>query len=174
MKRLIIGGTVCAVALAAAILFLPGELQSDVPQPITENVIIVVIDGLRCYEAFHRTPYSNYVECMRDSLCDEGTLYPNLWNRGVTQTHGGHQSIATGAWQLMPNNLTYFGPSEDTISTQPDIPTFFEYFSKTVGYSPDSNKVFYFGGKTWKDTLVCSVDPEYGREYAARVVIKNE
>jgi hypothetical protein len=133
-----------------------------------------VIDGLRCYEAFHSTPYSDYVECMRDSLCEEGTLYPNVWNRGVTQTHGGHLSIATGTWQLMPNNLTYFGPEDSVISTQPDVPTFFEYFSKTYGYNPDSNKVFYFGGKVWKDTLACGVDPEYGREYGARVVIKNE
>ena len=176
MKRLNRRGTVCAAVVMAAALVV-GVWSPDVSaDPTTEYVIVVVIDGLRCYEAFHNSPASDYVECMRDSLAPLGTRYQNFWNNGVTQTHGGHLTIGTGIWQLLPNSTTSFGicegdDTEDNISTEPDKPTFFEYYNKANSYHPDSNKTFYVGGKTWRDTIACSVDPEFGRSVGGRVVI---
>ena len=171
MKRLSRGGTACAVAVMAAALIV-GVWTRDVSADLTTDyVIVVVIDGLRCYEAFHSSPFPDHVKFMRDSLTTKGTLYRNLWNRGVTQTHGGHLTIGTGTWQLLPNSATCFDPGEDPISTQPDVATFFEYYNKANSYSPDSNKAFYVGGKNWNDTIACSVDPEFGRNYGAKVVI---
>ncbi|KPJ51787.1 hypothetical protein AMJ39_09285 [candidate division TA06 bacterium DG_24] len=171
MKKLIAGGTVCAGALVVAAILVPAGIHGEPQSPDTENVIVVVIDGLRCYEAFHDSPASDYVRCMRDSLDPYATRYQNFWNNGVTQTLGGHLTLGTGTWQLMPNSLTYFGPDEDTVSTQPDKPTLFEYYNKAKGYGPSDNKAVYVGGKSWNDTLMCSVDPEYGRSDGGKVVI---
>jgi len=82
MKRLNRRGTVCAAVVMAAALVV-GVWSPDVSaDPTTEYVIVVVIDGLRCYEAFHNSPASDYVECMRDSLAPLGTRYQNFWNNG--------------------------------------------------------------------------------------------
>ncbi|KPK67430.1 hypothetical protein AMJ82_10650, partial [candidate division TA06 bacterium SM23_40] len=161
--------------MAAALMF--GIWVRDVSaDPTTEYVIVVVIDGLRCYEAFHDSPASDHVVCMRDSLAPLGTRYQNFWNNGVTQTHGGHLTIGTGIWQLLPNSTTSFGicegdDTEDNISTEPDKPTFFEYYNKANGYGPGDSMTFYVGGKAWKDTIACSVDPEFGRSYGGNVVV---
>ncbi|KPL06784.1 hypothetical protein AMJ71_09320, partial [candidate division TA06 bacterium SM1_40] len=61
--------------------------------------------------------------------------------------------------------------TEDNISTEPDKPTFFEYYNKANSYGPSDSMTFYVGGKAWKDTIACSVDPECGRSYGGNVVI---
>jgi len=127
----------------------------------TENVFIVVIDGIRNTEAFEAE--NRFMPMIWDSLRPQGTAYVHFRNRGITVTNAGHSTIVTGVRQLLPNNSGI--PS----SVRPETPTVGEYYRKAFGVP--QNKVAYISGKTtiWRDPV--GLYPGWGREVAQNTVI---
>ncbi len=126
----------------------------------TENVFIVIIDGVRNKEAFEAG--NRYIPMLWDSLRPQGALYTRFWNRGVTVTSSAYSTIVTGVRQKCPNNL------DMPPSIRPEHPTVGEYFLKEFGLS-SKHAVFFNGDKTiWRDPV--SLFPGYGRGTAPSVV----
>jgi hypothetical protein len=67
-----------------------------------ENIIVVVIDGARFQETIGAR--DRYIPRMWTLLSQEGSLFTNFRNDGVTTTCPGHTSILTGEWIDIPND----------------------------------------------------------------------
>lgn len=99
----------------------------------TENVFIVVFDGLRNNEGFEAG--NLYLRFLVDSLAPRGTIYDHFWNTGITVTNAAHSTIATGVRQILRNNAgvaTQIRPSEPTVA---------EYYRKDRDIAQD--EVFF-------------------------------
>ena len=70
---------------------------------ITENVVIIVIDGPRYTETWGDTSHQ-YQPRLANSLAAQGTVYTSFYNNGVTFTNPGHTAITTGNYQPIDNN----------------------------------------------------------------------
>jgi hypothetical protein len=125
-----------------------------------QNVVIVVIDGLRYSESFGSS--DTHIPNIWNSLRVQGLLWTHFRNEGVTSTNPGHASIETGTWQTIPNDGTQ----------RPSFPTIFEYFRKETGSSEQSCAVIV--GKSKLDILTHSTHPEYGPAYAAMLRIATD
>lgn len=122
-----------------------------------QNVIIVVIDGVRYSESFggaHSTiPY------LWQMLRPQGVIWENFTNDGVTYTCPSHASIVTGTWQTIANDG----------SERPTFPTIFEYFRKEAALPQSACAVV--AGKPKLHVLSYSTHPDYGSDYGASVHI---
>lgn len=85
---------------------------------ITQNVIIVVIDGARYSETWGDSSFSNIPKMKL--LSETGVLFTNFFNNGPTYTASGHVSITTGYYQEINN----FGLEI------PEYPSIFQYWNK--------------------------------------------
>ncbi|WP_299991643.1 sulfatase-like hydrolase/transferase [uncultured Pontibacter sp.] len=94
--RLLIG-VVVAVAVSCATS--PTGEKAEGLQ--TENVIIVVIDGIRYSETWGAVP--GIIPNMSTDLLPKGTLCRNFRNDGYTYTNSGHAAITTGVNQPIDN-----------------------------------------------------------------------
>ncbi|MEW6357043.1 MAG: alkaline phosphatase family protein [Planctomycetota bacterium] len=82
----------------------------------TENVIVVVLSGLRYSEAFGDRE-AHFMPRLCEELRQLGTTYENFYNDHLTETYPAHCAIVTGAWvDHLPSNG----------SLRPDKPTIFE------------------------------------------------
>lgn len=127
------------------------------PSPaISQNVIIVVIDGPRYSETFGAG--TTYIPKIQE-LVALGTLFSNFRNDSLTYTNPGHAAILTGVWQPLLNDG----------SQLPFKPTLFEYFRKEK-YSPLSDNMVV-AGKAKLDILTHSTHPDYGVEYRASFIL---
>lgn len=81
-----------------------GSCQCDKIQEefITENVVIIVIDGARYSESWGDPLHLNIPNL--DSLKSEGVFFPNFFNRGDTRTVPGHTALLTGVYESLNNN----------------------------------------------------------------------
>jgi phosphopentomutase len=120
---------------------------------LTQNVVIVVIDGARYTETFGAD--SLYIPHIWKQLRPLGTIWTNLCNDGITATDPGHASIVTGTWQSIDNKGIF----------RPTKPTMFEYFRKASG-APKSAAATVVG-KIKLDILAYSTHPDYGAKYRA-------
>lgn len=98
------------------------------PQYLTENVIIVVVDGARYSETWGDTTLMNIPQ-MRNKLAREGCVYTNFYNNGPTYTLAGHTSISTGFYQEINNTgLEY-----------PEYPSFFQIWGNKFHHDSASS-----------------------------------
>jgi predicted AlkP superfamily pyrophosphatase or phosphodiesterase len=123
----------------------------------TQNVIIVVLDGVRYSESFGSD--STYIRNIWTKLKPAGIIFTNYRNNGKTNTIPGHTSIETGTWQTINNNG----------SERPTMPTIFEYFRKETG-APESEN-YIAAGKEKLKVLSYSTDKHYGSAYKALVSV---
>jgi len=72
------------------------------PEFITENIIIVVIDGPRYSETWGEPNHSFIPN--QSALRHQGVVFDNFWNTGSTYTISGHTAITTGVNQSINNN----------------------------------------------------------------------
>ena len=137
------------------------RVQSQTQPPRTENVFIVVIDGIRNNEGFEAG--NRNMPFIWDSLRSKGTVYSNFFNRGITVTNSGHSTIVTGVRQLLLNN--------DAIATpiRPREPTLGEYYRKSLNVPKE--KVCYISGKNTIWRYPVSLYPGYGYQYAPTIVL---
>lgn len=74
---------------------------------VSENVILVVVDGPRYSETFG-DPAHRYVPYLADSLAPKGVFNDKFYNLGLTKTVPGHTAIMTGVYQDLENNGDQF------------------------------------------------------------------
>lgn len=120
-----------------------------------QNVIIVVIDGVRYSESFGSG--EKHIPHLYNDLALLGTVYTNfrIADEGITSTNPGQASILTGNWQLIANDGTEY----------PDKPTLFEYYRKE--FSAKESDCFVVAGKKKLEALAYSSSPEFGKNYKA-------
>ena len=132
----------CCIALAAS-----SAVWCD------QKVIIIVLDGVRYSESLGAK--ERYMPHIWNELRQEGTIYTNFRNEGLTLTCPGHASVLTGIWQKIAN---------DGLEEFPN-PTIFEFFRKQTG-SPESSCAVV-SGKSKLHILTHSADTAYGAKYQA-------
>ncbi len=123
---------------------------------LTENVILVVIDGARYTETYGDDSHANIRHIWND-LRLQGTIFTRFYNNGKTETNPGHCSIVTGTWQDVNNDG----------GERPDRPTVFEYMRRELGSAVSECYVVLGKGKL--DILTHSTHRDYGSQYAASV-----
>ena len=69
----------------------------------TENVVLVVIDGVRQSETWG-DPEHRYIPKMSKELAPNGIVLSNFYNSGITYTIPGHTAITTGYYDDLSNN----------------------------------------------------------------------
>ena len=122
-----------------AILSFQTKNYDDVPTDrkyITENVIIIVIDGPRMSETFGDSTYK-YIPNLANVLAPQGVLLKNFRNNGPTYTNAGHTAITTGVYQRINNSGLEL----------PKNPSIFQYFLKEKGLSKESAWIIASKGK---------------------------
>jgi len=143
--------------LAGSVLKDQGNIYTNLAAKYrTENVFLVVIDGVRYSETFG-DPTHQFIPYVWNELRPLGTIYTNCRNNFITATVSGHTSMLTGVWQNVKDDGT----------ERSQQPTVFEYYRKEKG-TPMS--------KTWvvvqKMNLIStdySDHPEYGKPYGANL-----
>ncbi|MDQ3192420.1 MAG: alkaline phosphatase family protein [Bacteroidota bacterium] len=70
---------------------------------LTENVIILVMDGPRYSETWG-DPTHEHIPVMAEILANEGAVFIDFHNNGPTYTNAGHVAITTGIYQEINNN----------------------------------------------------------------------
>lgn len=144
-----------------SIVFLMGlcflaSCQSDKIQEefVTENVIIIVVDGPRYTESWGDPAHTNIPNL--DSMKSEGVFFPNFFNDGETKTISGHNALITGTYE----NLNNWG-----LET-PKNPSMFQYWRRENNAAADQawiiaskDKLEVLGNCTrskWKDVFLPS------------------
>lgn len=141
----------------AMLLWAPAVLAA----PITENVLVVVIDGLRNDEAFADSTHQ-YIPNIWGDLRPRGVIYTEFYNdSGTTYTTPGHVAMLTGRWHLLPNSA----PNYCTFDVRPDVPTVFEHYRQQHGADPGS--CWIISGKAHNLNSDWSFRPDYGSEFGA-------
>jgi hypothetical protein len=96
---------------------------------ITENVVIVVMDGPRYTETWG-DPAHKYIPHLSDDLAPKGVVNVNFKNVGPTLTTSGHTAITTGHYQTINNGG----------GQAPALPSIFQFYQANKGVTAD---------KTW-------------------------
>lgn len=129
----------------------------------TENVFVVVIDGLRNNEAFEDADHDLIPHIWND-LRPQGTIYTEFYNDYLTTfTTPGHMAIVTGQWHVAPNLANVV--SGGIYDVRPEAPTIFEYFRYHTG-KPKASCLVVTGKKN-NIQLDWSLEPTYGPNYAS-------
>jgi hypothetical protein len=136
------------------------ETVSTVPLEtnyITENVIIVVIDGPRYSETWG-DPQKEYVPRLKNELAPDGVINENFHNLGVTRTVPGHTAILTGTYEDIENSGNQF----------PSNPSLLQLWLDETKLAPDHAQIFsskkkldVLGNSTnleWRNSFVPNMD----------------
>ncbi len=123
----------------------------------TEQVVLVIIDGLRYTEGLG-DPSHTYVPQMY-ALSQQGVIIEPFLNDGYTYTSRAIPAIWCGAWTEI---LTFSDPScGGQQNNYSELPTVFEYFRRQL-LRPQSDCVYVLKNLcSWK----ASFDPGYGPNY---------
>ena len=89
--------------MVQALVLLSWGCQSDKIREtfITENVVMIVVDGARYSESWGDPTHANIPNL--DSLKSEGVFFPNFFNCGDTRTVPGHTALTTGVYESLDN-----------------------------------------------------------------------
>jgi hypothetical protein len=141
--------------LATALLAVPIVHATDYE---TQNVALVIIDGLRYSEGLG-DPDHTYVPEMW-ALAQQGTIIEPFTNNGYTYTSRAVPAIWCGAWTDMDDFSDPDCGGDSNIHAR--LPTIFEYFRKQL-VRPEEDCLYILKdvGCVWK----ASFDPDYGPDY---------
>ena len=140
------------VLLILAISFFFSFIKFEEKKVVTENVIILVIDGPRYTETWGDSTHQN-IPCMYSQLMNQGVLFQNFRNTGYTITDGGHTSLCTGVDQKIDN----------TGRELPDYPSIFQYFLSAKKL--DSTKAWVITSKDKLQILANCKDSLWHNKY---------
>lgn len=124
----------------------------------TENVVLVIIDGLRYTEGLGDTNHT-YVPKMWE-LAQQGTVIEPFLNDGITYTSRAIPAIWCGNWtEIYQFNDPACGGQQNNYTR---YPTVFEYYRKQLD-RPEEDCIYVLKdvGCPWKG----SFDPDYGPNY---------
>lgn len=110
---------------------------------ITDNVVIVVIDGPRYQETWGDN-LRRYIP-VQNQLAESGVRFRNFFNKGHTFTLAGHTAITTGVYQYVKNNG----------SELPENPSIFQAYLSYTQLAPDEAWII-----TSKEKLAALADTE--------------
>jgi hypothetical protein len=121
-----------------------------------ENVIILVIDGLRNEEAFD-DPLHQYIPHIWNDMRPQGTIYTQFYLTNWPFTTSGHMSIVTGARSNLPLSI-----GSVSNNSREHNPTIFEAYRKVFGLP--GNETWIISGKNQLSTCDYSIHPSWGDE----------
>ncbi|MFT6846111.1 MAG: hypothetical protein ACJAUV_002314 [Flavobacteriales bacterium] len=124
-----------------------GSAQTETP-----NIMIVVIDGPRMTEAFGDSTFAN-VPQMHRLFSDQGSIFSNFKNNGVTSTCPGHTAITTGVYQKIDN----------TGKELPANPSIFQYYLKQSGVPREKAWIVTSKGKL--EVLANTTDSVWNNQF---------
>jgi hypothetical protein len=137
-------------------IFLMGTIFSLCSALVTENVVIVVIDGARYSETFGDTSHT-YIPRMFE-LSQMGTLIDSFYNDSFTYTSRAIPAIWCGAWTEVRDTIDPYGnPTQYTV-----LPSLFEYYRKQQNVPQDS---VYYVLKVVYSLWQFSYHQDYGPQY---------
>lgn len=152
------------VALCVLIALFCMSLSVHAQSKDTENVFIIVIDGIRNEEAFD-DPTHQFIPYIWDELRPLGTIYTECYNDYLTTyTTPGHEAAITGVWHYHPNLMQFGNNLNDC---RPEVPTIFEYYRYHTGQPQESCLVVT--GKKNCLQLDWSLEPSYGPAYSSLI-----
>lgn len=123
---------------------------------ITENVVVVVIDGPRWSETWGDAQ-SQFIPNMRNQMAPRGVFNENFHNWGVTRTVPGHTAILTGVYEDI-NNAGHEFPAN---------PSFLQTWLKSSKSNP--NKAWIVSAKTKIGSLGNSLDIKWRNSFLPAV-----
>lgn len=100
----------------------------------TQNVILVVVDGLRYSEGWGDSTHQ-YIPRMAGIVSKEGVINTQFYNPGDTYTSAGHSNLTTGIYQTIDNGGLEL----------PDNPSLFQYWNQV--YGKDQKKSWIIASK---------------------------
>lgn len=118
-----------------------------------ENVLIVVLDGVRWSESWG-DPQHKYIPKLAE-LSKQGSVFTNYKNNGTTSTNPGHASLMTGHFEKIPNDGSDCAPH----------PTFMQLWRKQTGAPQEAAYVVTAKGKL--AILADSEDPQWKGKFTA-------
>ncbi len=123
----------------------------------TENVIIIVVDGVRYSETWGDTTHQ-YIPYFSNEIADFGVVNTSFYNNGKTNTTPGFTAITTGNYQEINNSG----------QESPTYPSIFQYLIKNDSIPKESawiinskDKLAVLGNcknADWKDQYLPSFD----------------
>ncbi len=126
----------------------------------TENVFVVIIDGVRNEEAFE-DPDHQYIPYLWNELRPQGTIYTEFYlDQMAAYTTPADSAYLTGQWHWQ-TNLEDFGFEFNDV--RPEAPTFFEEYRKHFGAPIE--ECLIVSGKFNNMQLDRSIVPGYGPDY---------
>lgn len=120
------------------------------PLENTRYLVVVIIDGPRYSETFGDSTLQNIPQLNR--IRQEGVLYTNFRNTGVTATTSGHTSLLTGVDQVIDNSGNEL----------PDQVSFLQVYGKTYN---DAKNVWLITSKDKLEVLANCKDPNWNNTY---------
>lgn len=128
--------------IISALVFLTVGVNAAEKKYITENVLVLVMDGPRYSETWGDPTHQN-IPYMANEMAPEGIVYTNFRNNGPTYTAAGHTAITTGIYQRIDNGGREF----------PKNPSMFQYYLKETGKAKKAGYII-----TSKDKLAVLTD----------------
>ena len=138
--------------LVIALLISCEDVKEGEATYLTENVIIVVIDGPRLSETW-ADPTRENIPHLSGALMAQGAVYPNFRNNGVTNTTPGHVAITTGVYQEIDNRGNEL----------PLHPSIFQYWKDA--FPEDENSAWLIASKDKLEVLSDCQDAEWQGQY---------
>jgi len=152
------------ISLYVLLLFFIVALSLPAQTKDTENVFLVIIDGLRNEEAFD-DPDHQYIPYLWNELRPQGTIYTEFYlDHMATYTTPANSAFLTGQWHWQ-TNLEDFG--YDFNDVRPEAPTIFEEYRKHFGAPIEDCLIV--SGKFNNMQLERSVVPGYGPDYQSMI-----
>lgn len=134
----------------------------------SENVIIVVIDGLRYQDAFN-TDTLYRMPNINGRLRPMGAFLDNFYNHGMTITTPGHAAMLSGVYMPVRNNRS------DRKNIRMQFPSMFEYYIKKLsdeGMSIENARDHtcqIYGKRIECGTMYASLHPQFGDSYRSNM-----
>jgi len=138
-------------------LFVVSITSCEQDQPIlspykTENVIIIVIDGVRYSETWGDSTHQ-YIPRMANQLLKNGIIYTQFYNDGATYTNPGHTAIITGNYEEIDN----------TGLELPQYPSIFQQWLFT--HNKDNSMAWVIASKDKLEVLSDCIEPTWKGTY---------
>jgi len=126
------------------------------PEPLTEKLVLVVVDGLRYTEGLG-DPLRQYVPQM-DALAAQGTLIEPFLNDCCTVTRRGIPAIMSGSWAPP---IDFFDTECQEDNQYTPLPWVHEYFRRQLA-RPAADCVYILGPYCpWRPSFLPTYGPDY-------------
>ncbi len=116
------------IGLTSVLITVSCSKEPDKSNYVTENVIIIVVDGVRYSESWGDSLHEN-IPHLSSQLAQQGVTYTQFFNNGPTETTAGHTALLTGIYQRI-NNAGLEHPIR---------PSFLQYYNSQDSVKPNSS-----------------------------------